>query len=440
MLTNAISAPFFSSPNLDMRPGEEERFSDASSRSSASSSSMFSEDSERSASDDDSSGSDDFSDSDSDPRHSDSSSEDVSESSEDSDAPEEVMGSPPRGRRRQHRGRRHISPVPLADEGDEEDESDDAGLSSAWVLFHDSVPDKNLNRRAYAASIDLIGTIESEEDMRTFDHWIELRFVKDDFRVKQNLRLFRRGIAPMWEDKHNAKGGRLVFWYGSDCRKTIAVNAWKAFIGHLLSPTCDISAVCGAVLHISFQRGICIDVWTNTTALRKNWVNELRLKALPSSISVTFRPHHPGAVPPRPPPGGAALMEPAAPFNPSKRPRDGPPNTEISSANHRVARAPNSDQPRRSRRPLVVGPPRVPRRPTYNDDVVEDGAPAPQRRRMDAVADNGADTAWPGEFRPLAMDLEPAPRRRVPMSSSSTNRWQHNGEEGRSFQVVKRWQ
>eukprot|EP00667_Euglena_gracilis_P006462 EG_transcript_6517 len=350
-----------------------------------------------------------------------------------------------------------------------EAEADSAAQSSVWMLYHDSIPDKNLNRKAYAASVDVIGTVETEEDLEGFRDWIELDFVKDNFKYKRNLRIFRRGIMPMWEDEQNTHGGRLIFWYGPDCKKGIAVPVWRAFLGHLLRRTCDLRPVSGAVLHISAPRGICIDVWTNTVKLRKSWVQQMRTTVLPTAISVTFKPHKPLA-----PAAGTGERRAARKGMRSaqgdyltnrKRPREtvdlvGAVPLETTPSGRQIVR-PNRSRNQTAdrengsrRRPLQVAPPQssVPngRRPTWNDPPNVEDRPPQRRRRLEEGAawppaeDNGFGWDPPAGTRATVRRGEyqgGSNRRQFPSPHEDPRgQWQHSGRLSAGFRVVKRWE
>ena len=107
-----------------------------------------------------------------------------------------------------------------------------------WVLYHDSVKDLGMAKKDYAAEVKSIGALTSEGDIATYAFYLELEFVTDNFEAKQNLRLFKRRVLPLWEDPMNREGGRLIFWYGQQLSKAVACPVWRNVVTHLLEVCC----------------------------------------------------------------------------------------------------------------------------------------------------------------------------------------------------------
>ena len=156
-----------------------------------------------------------------------------------------------------------------------------------------------MSKQEYAANVRNIGTMSSETDLTAFAFHMGLEFVDDNFEAKLNLRLFKQGISPLWEDPRNRKGGRLIFWYGQQLSKGVACPVWRKAVTHILRGTCGTRHINGAVLHMSASRGVCIEVWTDTADPRQNWIDTLRSKTFPTSRSVEFKPFGAGRTHPR---------------------------------------------------------------------------------------------------------------------------------------------
>eukprot|EP01105_Mastigella_eilhardi_P024567 TRINITY_DN643_c2_g2_i3.p1 TRINITY_DN643_c2_g2~~TRINITY_DN643_c2_g2_i3.p1 ORF type:complete len:1081 (-),score=322.65 TRINITY_DN643_c2_g2_i3:39-3260(-) len=136
------------------------------------------------------------------------------------------------------------------------DEGGEASLEHEWVIWYDRGGVKGQTQAQYESSIKEIGSFGTvEEFWRYWNNVFEGRRFPDG----SNVRVFKNGIRPTWEDPSNVSGGKWVVHCHKQVTANITTAAVLAVIGEQLPNSHEI---CGLVA--SFRSGIdSVSVWNS---------------------------------------------------------------------------------------------------------------------------------------------------------------------------------
>jgi translation initiation factor 4E len=162
-------------------------------------------------------------------------------------------------------------------------------LENAWTFWFDEKPEQGvaMTPEDYANAIKSIGTFKSIQLF--WRYWNNLETHR--LPVSSNLRIFKRGIKPMWEVAANRNGGKwTIYTHSYQTNKQ-----WGQLVLALIGEQFEHSALlCGAVLSIR-QGGGVIALWINTAsdaaAIETTTAQLRRLLQLPANASLDFRRH-----------------------------------------------------------------------------------------------------------------------------------------------------
>eukprot|EP00736_Rhodelphis_marinus_P012635 Rmarinus@m.14381 len=151
-------------------------------------------------------------------------------------------------------------------------------LKHKWDLYYDQSCRKGGQSGTWESGLRKLGSFETVQEFWSYNNNIvHIRDMPDG----ANLRIFKSGINPTWEDKHNANGGTLSFL---KVDRRIGNNMWQellmSVIGDQLPFTDDI---CGLVLSVR-PSGDRIQLWVRVSLSRAE-VGE-GVAALRSAISL----------------------------------------------------------------------------------------------------------------------------------------------------------
>eukprot|EP00924_Labyrinthula_sp_SR-Ha-C_P012927 snap_masked-scaffold_12-processed-gene-3.46-mRNA-1 protein AED:1.00 eAED:1.00 QI:0/-1/0/0/-1/1/1/0/212 len=111
-----------------------------------------------------------------------------------------------------------------------------------------------------------------------------------------DIHIFRAGIKPVWEDKSNKEGGKIVIRVSKQGKADLIDRYWEAlcfaFIGEKLDP--DINEVTGIIASIRSNE-VQLSIWLRNSS-DQDIVNELKermkeILELPSFVRVEYRKH-----------------------------------------------------------------------------------------------------------------------------------------------------
>jgi translation initiation factor 4E len=161
---------------------------------------------------------------------------------------------------------------------DDGPENSDAGvgmgrthpLENEWSFWYDKRPAQSKRVRgeqdSYESNLREIGNFGTVEDFwRYYNHMVKPSKIE----TNSNYHFFKKGIKPMWEDPHNAKGGKWVLTLKGD--KGLVDVIWENVVLAMVGETLDSEdEVCGAVFS-KRKGGDRIAVWN------RNRENELAI-------------------------------------------------------------------------------------------------------------------------------------------------------------------
>ena len=145
------------------------------------------------------------------------------------------------------------------------DDKEDCTLEHEWTIWFDKSArkiktkgkgDKKGEDTMYEDCIVELGTFSTVEVFWTYWNSLHVHNLKDHC----NLRVFKKGIKPLWEDKMNKKGGK---WVVRGVPKTHRKKLWTNMIMHLIKGKLKDNTthtVCGVVLSTR-DNGDSMQLW-----------------------------------------------------------------------------------------------------------------------------------------------------------------------------------
>eukprot|EP00013_Stygamoeba_regulata_P023573 CAMPEP_0177665892 /NCGR_PEP_ID=MMETSP0447-20121125/21294_1 /TAXON_ID=0 /ORGANISM="Stygamoeba regulata, Strain BSH-02190019" /LENGTH=695 /DNA_ID=CAMNT_0019172011 /DNA_START=190 /DNA_END=2277 /DNA_ORIENTATION=- len=159
-------------------------------------------------------------------------------------------------------------------------------LQDEWTFWYDERPPKGMAAKDYASSIKVIGTFATVQNFWRYWNTMESHKLPN----YSNLRLFKKGVKPMWEDEQNVNGGKWVI----NSPKNISHKFWGQLvlnvIGHNFVHSNDIN---GVVLSIRPTADL-VSLWSAhaNDDLIEITAEQLRKQLqLPSDLSISYRLH-----------------------------------------------------------------------------------------------------------------------------------------------------
>eukprot|EP01062_Namystynia_karyoxenos_P060612 TRINITY_DN5228_c0_g1_i2.p1 TRINITY_DN5228_c0_g1~~TRINITY_DN5228_c0_g1_i2.p1 ORF type:complete len:673 (+),score=231.41 TRINITY_DN5228_c0_g1_i2:85-2019(+) len=138
------------------------------------------------------------------------------------------------------------------------DELSDAPLSAQWTIWFDRQPRRKGKSNQQEDCIVELGTVSTEREFGAY--WESLRV--EQLRDCCNLRIFRTGVKPLWEDPMNANGGK---WVVRNVAPTRRSDMWGSLARGLIRDElvdCSTNTVSGVVLS-KRDGGDSLQVWVD---------------------------------------------------------------------------------------------------------------------------------------------------------------------------------
>eukprot|EP01103_Thecamoeba_quadrilineata_P020784 TRINITY_DN911_c0_g1_i1.p1 TRINITY_DN911_c0_g1~~TRINITY_DN911_c0_g1_i1.p1 ORF type:complete len:563 (-),score=107.22 TRINITY_DN911_c0_g1_i1:50-1738(-) len=159
-------------------------------------------------------------------------------------------------------------------------------LQSAWTLWFDEGFPKGITTTDYLDHLVNIGSFSTVQDF--WRYWNNIKITQlPEF---SNLRLFKAGIKPTWEDPANVNGGKWVFHYSKDVAEKMWIHIVLALIGEKFDYGED---MCGTVYSVRPKKNT-LNLWvSNSDLVHVESTNKtLRyLLNLQESDPVSYQPH-----------------------------------------------------------------------------------------------------------------------------------------------------
>lgn len=116
--------------------------------------------------------------------------------------------STPTSSRRRRRRRRSGSPLSSSSETERSEFQGELQLQNSWTFWYDEQLPRGATSADYANALKSLGSFSSIQNFWRF--WNNIDVSK--FPPGSNLRMFKKGIKPQWEDPLNRKGGKWTVY------------------------------------------------------------------------------------------------------------------------------------------------------------------------------------------------------------------------------------
>lgn len=170
-------------------------------------------------------------------------------------------------------------------------------LQNHWTFWYDEKVQKGLEHDSYTSALKRLGEFGSVQEFWRYMNHIDVNGLPNG----SNLRLFKSGIEPTWEDPANQAGGKYVF----EVPAGLALrDAWTYTLLALVGETFENNdSICGAVLSIRPRHLSTINIWNSCSynaeditrgeaAIQKLVVAKLaENKRQPVTIQLRYQPH-----------------------------------------------------------------------------------------------------------------------------------------------------
>eukprot|EP01118_Nematostelium_gracile_P009129 TRINITY_DN305_c0_g1_i1.p1 TRINITY_DN305_c0_g1~~TRINITY_DN305_c0_g1_i1.p1 ORF type:complete len:406 (-),score=113.62 TRINITY_DN305_c0_g1_i1:26-1183(-) len=159
-------------------------------------------------------------------------------------------------------------------------------LEHQWVFWYDDQMPHGTTADKYESAIKALGKFDNVQDF--WRYWNNLQKVVK-FPDGTNLRLFKEGIKPMWEDPLNRDGGK---WVINSSNKDATNKIWNKLVLALIGEQFQFSeGLCGIVLSVR-QKGDTINVWNKSGENQEEIQTTIKeLKALLGCQNVKYQLH-----------------------------------------------------------------------------------------------------------------------------------------------------
>ncbi|KAI0983235.1 hypothetical protein GJ496_008874 [Pomphorhynchus laevis] len=167
--------------------------------------------------------------------------------------------------------------------------ADEYPLQNNWSFYFL----KNDHNRSWVDNLVFIATVRTVEQF-----WSVINHMQSVVKVQYNsdYMMFKEGIKPMWEDKHNCTGGRWILSVDKRQRMIDIDSCWIHLLLNLIGDHFgnDTDFISGAV--VSIRKGNDkMSIWTIN---RENEQTQRRIGrlfkqflCLPSSVTICYEPH-----------------------------------------------------------------------------------------------------------------------------------------------------
>lgn len=131
-------------------------------------------------------------------------------------------------------------------------------LQSAWDIYFDSGFTKGMTDQEWAQSITTLGTFNSIQLFWRYFNNLPLKKLPSD----ANVRFFKKGIKPTWDDPANVNGGKWVLKPKDP--EAVFCDIALAVIGCALPSSDD---VCGLIYSVR-PKGVSLSIWNRDSRNR----------------------------------------------------------------------------------------------------------------------------------------------------------------------------
>jgi len=127
---------------------------------------------------------------------------------------------------------------------------------SLWYLIPDRFTNKNADWKEFLHSIHDFSSIE--------DFWSVYNSVEKPATLPKGCRyyIFKKGISPLWEDKHNKGGNEISFLINNDTNKEIVSDIFEKVLFSIIGETLPESTSVNGVEFTTRVNNYRITIWT----------------------------------------------------------------------------------------------------------------------------------------------------------------------------------
>ncbi|GAM20935.1 hypothetical protein SAMD00019534_041100 [Acytostelium subglobosum LB1] len=137
------------------------------------------------------------------------------------------------------------------------EESKEIMLECEWVFYYDEGAPKGSTCENYQSYVKNLGSFNSVQGFwRYWNNLLDVSLLPQN----ANLRLFKSGVDPTWEDPANQNGGKWTLMCSPDQASNIVMRTILTLIGEQLEYSTDI---CGFVLSVRPNRHV-VNIWNKT--------------------------------------------------------------------------------------------------------------------------------------------------------------------------------
>jgi len=124
-------------------------------------------------------------------------------------------------------------------------------LNDEWTLWYDNPSGQRVAKEQWGEQLKQIFTFDTVEDFWRL--WNNIKGA-DELKVGSNYHLFKKGIAPKWEDPENTRGGKWVVMLKPSHRTTRLNNLWLEGVLMIIGSSLeDCDEICGIVVSVRRQ-------------------------------------------------------------------------------------------------------------------------------------------------------------------------------------------
>eukprot|EP00009_Paramoeba_aestuarina_P001242 CAMPEP_0201507482 /NCGR_PEP_ID=MMETSP0161_2-20130828/1135_1 /ASSEMBLY_ACC=CAM_ASM_000251 /TAXON_ID=180227 /ORGANISM="Neoparamoeba aestuarina, Strain SoJaBio B1-5/56/2" /LENGTH=270 /DNA_ID=CAMNT_0047901861 /DNA_START=76 /DNA_END=884 /DNA_ORIENTATION=+ len=166
-------------------------------------------------------------------------------------------------------------------------EGDPIPLEHCWTFWFDGKTNVGMQAQDWSKAQQCVGSFCSIQDFWRYWNNIE----PWNFANNSNLRLFKQGIKPMWEDKSNVNGGRWVIQCGKEMS---GVPLGRLVLGVIGEQFHESEKLCGVVFQVRAKFDL-LSLWTSVCGpddyIEKMMVQMRKILELPEQMKITFVTH-----------------------------------------------------------------------------------------------------------------------------------------------------
>jgi translation initiation factor 4E len=164
----------------------------------------------------------------------------------------------------------------------------DGPLESTWMIYYDSGLFKGMSKEEYEGAVSKpLGSFSTI--VQFWSWWANLKL--DKLPQSFNLRFFRKGVRPIWEDQENINGGKWVFQTAKNNR----IKLWGDIVLSLIGEQFRSSILISGVVFTSKPNYDMLQIWNQRICSEKTTqrvIEKLRMiLEVESNFKIEYQSH-----------------------------------------------------------------------------------------------------------------------------------------------------